>query len=156
MRAASFIGSPPVLWPLVAIAVLALWRNHRHDALTLTICMTGAIALEQIFKFAIRRPRPEPFFDTPPPTSYSFPSGHALYALCLYATLATILTRNQSPAARILTWTAAAIIILSIGYSRIYLGVHYPTDVLGGYALAALWRVALLIKRRASAFEFPG
>jgi undecaprenyl-diphosphatase len=155
MRAASFIGSPLVLWPLVTIAVLALWRHRRHDALTLAICMTGAIALEQIFKFAVARPRPEPFFNTPPPTSYSFPSGHALYALCLYATLATILTRNQSRPTRITLWTAAAILILTIGYSRIYLGVHYPTDVLGGYAMGALWTAALLTKRRASAFESP-
>jgi undecaprenyl-diphosphatase len=142
MRALSFIGSPPVLWPLVAIAILALCRPRRRDALTLAICMAGAIAIEQIFKFAVHRPRPEPFFETPQPPSYSFPSGHALYALCFYATLAATLTRNQSRPTRIILSTAAAIITLSIGYSRVYLGVHYPTDVLGGYALAVLWTVA--------------
>ena len=69
-----------------------------------------------------------------------FPSGHALFSLCFYGTLAGLLVgRLRRPAARAAVWAAAALLILAIGISRIYLGVHYPTDVIGGYLVAAFW-----------------
>ena len=106
--------------------------------------MAGAVVLENALKYAVHRTRPEPFFGTPP-ESYSFPSGHALFSACFYGALAWMLaarTRNAGACAAI--WTAALALIAAIGLSRVYLGVHYPTDVIGGYLVAAFWLAGLL------------
>jgi undecaprenyl-diphosphatase len=86
-----------------------------------------------------QRPRPDVFFG-PQPLNYSFPSGHALVSCCFYLALAEILVRDQWPRVRKLAvWTLAVLLTGAIGLSRVYLGVHYPTDVLGGYAAAIAW-----------------
>jgi membrane-associated phospholipid phosphatase len=70
--------------------------------------------------------------------SYSFPSGHALYSLCFYGVLASLLAAHAPPgAAPIGIYVAAALLIAGIGLSRVYLGVHYPSDVIAGYLAAA-------------------
>jgi len=123
---------------LVAIAGL-LVAGRRRSAIALAGTMAGAFLLENAMKYAIHRVRPEPFFGTEPET-YSFPSGHALFSLCFYCTLASGLAqRRRSGLARAAIGTAAAALIAAIGLSRIYLGVHYPSDVLGGYLAAAFW-----------------
>src|SRR5260370_1340127 len=84
------------------------------------------------------------FFSMVAPSSYSFPSGHALASFCFYGALAAILvTRLRSRRIRIALWTSSAVIILLIGLSRIYLGVHYTTDVLAGFAAALIWTVVV-------------
>lgn len=96
------------------------------------------------FKLSFQRPRPVPFFDTPLPSSYSFPSGHALFSFCFYGMLAAIITaRLHSRSARTVIWLLAGVLVALIGLSRIYLGVHYPSDVLAGYAAALVWVVAV-------------
>ena len=88
-------------------------------------------------KDLIQHARPEPFFGKEP-SSYSFPSGHALYSLCFYGMIAGVLAAHAlEPAARIGIWGAAALLIAGIGLSRVYLGVHYPSDVIAGYLSAA-------------------
>jgi undecaprenyl-diphosphatase len=95
--------------------------------------------LDISLKHAFHRIRPVPFFVALPHT-YSFPSGHALFSFCFYGVLAGLLAdRTRSRTARIYLRLAAAVLIAAIGLSRIYLGVHYPTDVLGGYLAAAVW-----------------
>ncbi|MBA2736501.1 MAG: phosphatase PAP2 family protein, partial [Pyrinomonadaceae bacterium] len=74
------------------------------------------------------------------PESYSFPSGHSLYAVCFYVGLAWLITsRLNNRPARILIWIFAVFLCLLIGLSRIYLGVHYPSDVIAGFAAAIVW-----------------
>jgi undecaprenyl-diphosphatase len=87
----------------------------------------------KILQFAFHRARPNPFFGLSTPESYTFPSGHAMLSTVFFLSLAMLITRK--PAARI----AAAILAFFIGLSRIYLGVHYPTDVLAGFAAGAFW-----------------
>lgn len=136
----SFIGSAWVWVPVTVIAVAALWMLARHGtALGLFACMAGAVALDNGLKLAFHRARPLGFFAADPRT-YSFPSGHALFATCLYGALATILaTELRSNLARKILWAAAIAMVLCIGWSRIYLGVHYPSDVLAGYLAGAAW-----------------
>jgi membrane-associated phospholipid phosphatase len=105
--------------------------------MTLAI-VAGAIVLENGFKYAIHRARPEAFFGVVP-ESFSFPSGHALFSLCFYGTLAGLLVgRLRRPAARAAVWAAAALLILAIFHVSTS-GVHYPSDVIGGYLVAAFW-----------------
>jgi undecaprenyl-diphosphatase len=91
-------------------------------------------------KLFFHRPRPEPWFDYPLPFTYSFPSGHAFVSFCFCLCLAEILIREEWPLAGKLAMGSAALgCTLTIGLSRVYLGVHYPTDVLGGYAAGIAW-----------------
>lgn len=142
-RALSLLGSTLVTAILgTVLTAWLVWKNQRHHAIILAATLLGAAALDGTLKLAFRRPRPQPFFDTPLPASYSFPSGHALFAVCMYLTIAWILAAEY-PRARWATWTVALLLILGIGLSRIYLGVHYPTDVLGGYLAGFVWVSAI-------------
>jgi undecaprenyl-diphosphatase len=95
--------------------------------------------LDLALKHTFHRARPIGFFGISP-SSYSFPSGHALGSLCFYGVLAAILSaRVRGRAARFCIWIAASILVTLIGFSRIYLGVHYPSDVIAGYCAAAVW-----------------
>ncbi len=144
MFAITFMGNPGLA--LLAILVVAIFLYVRWYRATtwLLITLAGATVLDLSLKWAFHRTRPTPYFGALPHT-YSFPSGHSLYSFCFYGVLAGLLAdRIQSLALRIVIWTAAALLILAIGISRIYLGVHYPTDVLGGYLTATIW-VATMI-----------
>jgi membrane-associated phospholipid phosphatase len=110
----------------------------------LAITMLGVAALDVSLKHAFHRPRPIAFFGTSP-SSYSFPSGHAFGSLCFYGVLAAILAaRVRRRVAKFCLWIAAALLIGMIGFSRIYLGVHYPSDVIAGYLAGAVWVAAVL------------
>ena len=138
-KAASFIGADILVAALIACLLVFAILRWRRAALWLTITMAGALVLNMSLKDAFHRQRPTPFFISLPHT-YSFPSGHALFSFCFYGVLAGLLAdRIQSLTARICIWAVAAVLIVAIGLSRIYLGVHYPTDVLGGYLAAAVW-----------------
>jgi undecaprenyl-diphosphatase len=141
MRGLTTLGSVTVLLPLAGVAVAGLWSvGRRRAAWLLAITMIGATLLDQVLKFAFQRPRPEPFFNTPLPKSYSFPSGHALINCCFFGVMAAILTvRERRRWVRIAIWTVAAVLVPLIGFSRIYLGVHYASDVVAGYLAAIVW-----------------
>lgn len=129
---------------IVATAALAAFRS-KFAALRFAITMLGGFALDIGLKNAFHRPRPPvSFFATPFPASYSLPSGHALFAACYFGTLALLVApRLRARAARIAFWSAALLLSFGIGFSRIYLGVHYPTDVLAGFAAGTVWVGAL-------------
>ena len=135
------LGSRFVLPALVAAALAALWYIGWHRAVVLlAITMAGAILLEVVLKIGFHRLRPIPYFGIPAPESFSFPSGHALSSFAFFATLASLCSgRLQSRRLRILIWVVAVAVITLIGFSRIYLGVHYPTDVIAGYLTAFIW-----------------
>ena len=147
MRGFTTIGSPWVLWPMVSLTVYSLWSaRRRYEALVLSVCMTGAIVLENGLKLAFHRARPSPFFGLDEPASYSYPSGHALFSFCFYGTLAFLnMSHAGDSARRAAIWVAAAVMVVLIGFSRVYLGVHYPSDVVAGYAAAFVWLTALAI-----------
>ena len=129
---------------LIVAGGLIVWRltlsRRRRAATLLIVACLGGEALDQALKLLFHRPRPEAFFGLADPLTYSFPSGHATTACCFYGVLAAIVgARLRAPAARIAVWGMAAAMAAAIGLSRIYLGVHYPSDVLGGYVAAVMW-----------------
>jgi undecaprenyl-diphosphatase len=140
MQVFSFLGSVAAVASicLVAICVSFYFRHARTGAL-LAITMLGAAALDVALKLAFHRPRPVAFFGSTPNT-YSFPSGHALGSLCFYGILAAILAeRARGRGAKFCVWATAVFLVGMIGFSRIYLGVHYPSDVIAGYCAAVVW-----------------
>ncbi len=126
------------------LGFLSVWRllhlERRRDAIVFVITVLAAEALMEITKVAFHRARPIPFF-AERPTDYSFPSGHALKSAVFYILLASLASSHWAVRA------AAVLLALLIGISRIYLGVHYPTDVLGGYAAAAVCLAAAFYRR---------
>jgi undecaprenyl-diphosphatase len=112
----------------------------------LLIATVGALVLENGLKLWVRRARPDPYFGTVLPVSYSFPSGHALDSSVIYFALATLLAPYfPRRAERATLFAITAVLVLLIGVSRVYLGVHWPSDVLGGWAVGAAWLAAWAI-----------
>jgi len=140
----SFLGGDGLtIAAIVALVVFVSFR-WRRATLWLVVTILGALVLDLTLKYAFHRARPTPFFVALPRT-YSFPSGHALFSFCFYGVLAGLLVgRTRSRLARVLIWLSAAILVVAIGVSRIYLGVHYPSDVIAGYLAATLWVSTLL------------
>ena len=152
MKAFSFLGEASVLVAMSVLVIILLSFFHRaREAVLLAITMTGAVGLDVALKHAFHRPRPVSFFGASP-HSYSFPSGHALASLCFYATMAAILSAQvRRRSARLCIWIAAALLVGMIGLSRVYLGVHYPSDVIAGYCAALFWVEAVSLLNRGTA-----
>jgi len=147
MVTVSTLGSAWALFPIgVLVVVLYLRRGNKHSAVLLIVAMAGALPIERGLKVAFQRPRPNPFFDYPIPNTYSLPSGHALFSVVFFGMLAALVSPALSSLwKKVLLWIVAAIPPVVIGFSRIYLGVHYATDVIAGYTAAVVWVLALVI-----------
>jgi len=141
MRGITLLGSVAFLVPLGALIVWRLITTGRSGAAALlVIAALGGEALDNGLKLFFARLRPEAFFGLPEPSTYSFPSGHSMASFCFYGALAIIAMPDaRSRRARWAIAAGAAGLIGLVGLSRIYLGVHYPTDVLGGYLAGAAW-----------------
>ena len=137
------------LFIAAAIAIIAfLVTGWKRGAGWLALSLAGATVLSLALKYGFHRPRPVPFFGVAP-HSYSFPSGHSLFSLCFYGTFAGLINaRVRSLWLRIVVWAAAAGLVLAIGLSRVYLGVHYPSDVVAGYLAALVWVSSLIVADR--------
>lgn len=142
MHALSYLGKPIVL--MFAVGLPALWllrRGARKLVVFLAVVSLGGGAVDTVVKVAVGRPRPT--FDEPIATAFgnSFPSGHSMSSLVCYgALLLVFLPLLPRPARR---WAVAgtALLVLAIGFSRLALGVHFLSDVLGGYVLGAAWLI---------------
>jgi undecaprenyl-diphosphatase len=132
-------GSVVIALTLVAALILAVDR-HRLAAFLLIIAAYGGLVLNAALKHIFHRPRPHIFTWGATVASSSFPSGHAMNAAVLYLTIALVLTRLEPRWwARLLTLIVAVLLIALICLSRLYLGVHYPTDVIGGLIIGIAW-----------------
>ena len=135
------IGEVWVLGPLIAVAAYALTRYGRWiDAAGLVMAGAGAGLLNLLLKNIFERARPNLFDGPIHLTTYSFPSGHAMGSIAVYGMLAFVGARLTNH--RLLRYTivlVAALIVFFIGLSRVFFGVHYPTDVIGGYLAGAIW-----------------
>ena len=148
MKVISALGSEVLVAVFVVAVAVFLKIKWRRAAIWLMLTMAGGLVLEVALKHGFHRTRPAPFFGVAP-HSYSFPSGHSLMSLCIYGVLAGVLsTRVRSGALRVLIWVTAVVLAGAIGLSRIYLGVHYPSDVVAGYLTAAMWVSTLLVADR--------
>lgn len=141
MRDASALGSVLVLSLLASVAVIALWlERHRLAARWLAVVALGAVALNSLLKHAFARARPDILAPELLPSSFSFPSGHAFLAAAIYLTLAALLARLIArPATRLFVLVVAVAVVLLVGFTRVYLGLHYPSDVLAGWTLGLFW-----------------
>jgi undecaprenyl-diphosphatase len=140
-RVVTLFGSEVILVPLGGIIV---WEfvaaGRRHAAILFVIAALGGEALDFTLKIFFRRERPEVFFGYTAPWTYSFPSGHAMLSVCFYGVLAALIApRLKGYGRRAAVWTAAAVVAVLIGLSRIYLGVHHPSDIAAGYAAGVVW-----------------
>ena len=123
--------------PVICIAVVLLLILRKwKDRINLASCLALTVAINQILKHLIARPRPPLERRLIHQGGYSYPSGHSMAALCVYGVLIYFCqTKIKNKKIRIALTTLLTILILMIGISRIYVGVHYPSDVLGGYLL---------------------
>ncbi len=148
----SALGSKTVLSLVVVLTVLALWLARESIlAAKVLIVGIGAGSLTWLVKHWIERPRPQilPWMDEWVGQSYSFPSGHALSSMAIYVALAVLLSRlapNRATAR--FTQAAAVGVSVMIGCSRVYLGVHYPSDVLAGWLAGLTWAMASVLALR--------
>lgn len=139
MRLASLVGSIVVIGPLVVLAAVWLLRLGRaREALFLAVSLVGGVVLNQSMKLFFQRPRPFLSWAEPIP-EYSFPSGHAMNSFVFYTSLAVVAWVVLGRRRGIAAFCAAFVFVFAIGVSRIYLGHHYFSDVLGGYSAGLLW-----------------
>lgn len=136
------LGSLYTLGPLALLAAgwLAFRRRFAGAAATL-VATVGAVVLMNLAKAAVARSRPtlDPLLE---PGSPSFPSGHATQSAAVLLVLAVVLTRRRPT--RTAALAVAVALTLAVGLTRVYLGVHYPSDVVAGWLLGALWAFAVL------------
>jgi undecaprenyl-diphosphatase len=137
----TYLGTGSVVLAIVAVAALFLWHTeHKHSARLLLAAVAGNILLNGMLKLSFSRPRPDVFAWQTHAMSFSFPSGHAMSATVCYGTVAYLVMRLQKHRwSRVLTGTGAVILILLICATRLYLGVHYPSDVIAGMLIGLAW-----------------
>jgi len=147
MKALTFLGSAPVLLALVAVVGVGLWlRRRTWRPLLLGIgAWGGAVILSNTIKALIDRPRPPVGQFIGAASGPSFPSGHATDTVAVFGMVAALLAAATPYwTRRVGVWAGAVIVWLIVGTTRLYLGVHWLTDVLGGAALGGLWLFSLL------------
>jgi len=133
------LGNPSVVVVVVIVSFAILWwRRYFQEAKIFTIACLGAFILNRGLKLLFSKPRPELWPQLITEESFSFPSGHALGSLVLYGLLAYLLAMHYPRFSKFI-YGVAVIAIAFIGISRLYLGVHWPTDVIAGYGVGFLW-----------------
>lgn len=145
------VGSTVGMTVIGAVAVVVLWlRDRRGDAGMVAAVGLGAAALVFFSKRIVGRQRPPAEFRLAAEDTLSFPSGHALASTAVLGVVVVLLARGRTPSARWRTLLCVLIGLfwLSIGLSRLYLGVHWATDVLGGWTSGAAWVLVVLTARR--------
>ncbi len=143
MHVITWLGSATVLIPLaLAVGIWAARRQKsRRPVIFLAIALGGSTIVVQLIKLLVARPRPSGGIISA--MGYSFPSGHATAAAAGWgALLLLLIPLARRWGVRVTMATTATLIVLLVGISRVYLGVHAPTDVLGGWALGAAWVTA--------------
>ncbi|HEY9644631.1 MAG TPA: phosphatase PAP2 family protein [Coleofasciculaceae cyanobacterium] len=139
------LGNPPWVITVVALSLgWMFWKRRFQQMKVFAIACLGALILNQGLKLVFVRPRPLLWKRLIKEVSYSFPSGHALGSLVLYGFLAYLLGLQFPRWSRLIYGLAVGLIGL-IGLSRLYLGVHYPTDVIAGYAIGFLWLMMCIV-----------
>lgn len=137
MEAFSALATPVVL--LVLLLVVIAFAPGRAPGWCCTINLVLVVLLNQILKFIVQRPRPEGF-RLAVVSGFSFPSGHSMVAMAFFGLLAWFVWRyEKNRRMRNLLVIAFSIVILMIGISRVYLGVHYASDVLAGFCVSLVW-----------------
>jgi membrane-associated phospholipid phosphatase len=133
MRAASSLGEDFGVLALITLGVALLWGRNRRWALALPLLMAGTGALQLVAKWAVDRPRPNL-------AAWGFPSGHVLSLVVFFGLIAYLLsTSTLTRRRRGLGWTGCVAIVLAVAFSRLYLEMHWVSDVAGGFTLGVAY-----------------
>jgi undecaprenyl-diphosphatase len=141
MKFFTFIGSAPFVIILSLLLLVFLYKvlHHRFELILFIAAVAGSAVINQVLKSIFHRVRPNlhRLIDV---SGYSFPSGHAMNAFTVYVIISFLLWRHiPSKLGRSILIFLSILMILAIGISRIYLGVHYPSDIIGGYFASGFW-----------------
>lgn len=137
------LGSSVVLGMVVGLAAVLLVRRRRPEALFTVVAFVGTLVLNDTFKLLYQRPRPGfDWAEVWPATG--FPSGHAMNSFVTYVALALVIRRVGGRRAGIFALVLAILLAGGVGISRVYLGAHWLSDVIGGYLAGALWLLCLV------------
>ena len=152
------LGSPPLIVGvgLGSALVGLVWRKWRGAAWTLPIAIMGAGVIIQSVKLIIKRPRPSFFTPLLKEGGYSFPSGHSLIAMVVYGLFGYFaLGESHNRWIRLTIRVGTASLVIAIGVSRVYVEVHYPTDVLAGWVAGVPWLIACIGLHEALTRRWP-
>ncbi|WP_341529038.1 phosphatase PAP2 family protein [Nostoc sp. UHCC 0302] len=132
----------PLTLLVICLGLEINWEyyNHHWEATTLSLATAGAIGLNYLLKVIFGRARPALWNHIIDVGQHSFPSGHAMVSIVIYGFIAYILTQ-QFPQWKKQISALTVILIIAVGFSRLYLGVHWPTDILAGYAIGLVWLI---------------
>ena len=154
MTGITFLGNGSTLIFISCLVMIFLLVSRKFaSAFTLVIVTSGGIGLNVWLKNIFSRVRPALWERIVDATSFSFPSGHAMVSLVVYGFIGYLLIANfRSWSSVILFFTT--LLILAIGFSRLYLGVHWPTDIIAGYAAGLVWLISCIVSTEILQFLF--
>jgi undecaprenyl-diphosphatase len=156
VRLVTLFGNGESLALVATLAAIGLFlARSRRAALFIASCAAGSGALNQLLKLGFERPRPEAVLGLGSAGGFSFPSGHSMVSATLYVALAIVVSA-RFPRLRLPALACAGALVLAIGLSRIYLQVHYASDVVAGWALGLalpLWLYPLAVPTAATTPE---
>ncbi|MEH2351519.1 MAG: phosphatase PAP2 family protein [Nostoc sp.] len=133
------LANPSTVVIVVGVNLLLLWwRRYREEAIFFVLACFGGFILNTGLKLFFSKPRPELWHRLISEKSFSFPSGHALGSMVLYGFISYELATHYPRFAKFI-YSLTIILIAAIGISRLYLGVHWPTDIIAGYGVGFLW-----------------
>ena len=138
METISSLASPVIL--AVMLLVVQAFAPGRRPGVCAAINLVAAVFIDLVMKEIVQRPRPDESIRLVSETGYSFPSGHSMVSMAFYGLLLWMVWRYEKD--RIVKWTCIAgfaAVILLVGISRIYLGVHYASDVIAGFCVSVMW-----------------
>ncbi|MBN9034187.1 phosphatase PAP2 family protein (plasmid) [Agrobacterium tumefaciens] len=134
------LGGVTVLSMLTILVTLYfVVARKRGLALYIALCIGGGWLVSTLLKIAIGRPRPDIVPHLVKVSDLSFPSGHAMLSAITYLTLGALLAKGRHRSERVYVMGCAILLTVTIGISRVYLGVHYPSDVIGGWCAGTIW-----------------
>jgi len=141
----TFLGNAVTLFVLSLIMIFYIGTIRKKDAVIYTVILYSGVLLNLILKYIYQRPRPNEF-PLIHENTLSFPSGHAMNSFVFFAALSYFIFRETRNVKITFIISILSVIIIGfIGLSRIYLGVHYPSDVVGGYVAGFLWFVSAIL-----------
>lgn len=138
------LGDPPTVVTIFLITTVWLvLRRHYIDSIRFAIACAGGVVINQEMKLFFAKPRPELWPRLITDLTFSFPSGHAVGSMVVYGFIAYILAKELQRYKGYI-YAIVSMLIIAIGLSRLYLGVHYPTDIIAGYGVGLLWLTTCL------------
>lgn len=146
MKFISFIGSGYFLVPIIALIIIYSFYKRKYYVTKLLLAATlGSWVLNYILKMLFQRTRPLDFFLVDQ-GGLSYPSAHSMVTMCMSLTIAYLLIRNKKLfTKKKLIYTLSIIFTLLMGFSRIYLGVHWPTDIIGGFIMGYIYFQVIVV-----------